>query len=357
MTLKPQPNFAELGLMLDIGRKRFSPKVLLSWVDAMAECGYNLLHLHISENTRFGIESRLVPANSDWEPPITRAELTEVVDYAAEKGIDVLGEIGMPGHMGAILTEYPHLALANHPDAIDITKPEALALCKALIEESLPLFSYSQWHIGGDEYLPEECYVQYPHLLEFAQEKLFDPISPQTSKPQAKDAKIWFMNQLIDWLNVGQTRARVWGDDIHSGPAVHLRRSAIVEWWADYSPLAPNTATLTPHELLYRGYQVVNCSWVPCYWVMSDLNPILDGYPSHTDADWIAKSGWKANHFQCREDRLEVTDPKYLPNIRGAKLQVWCDQPDIMRSSELLNKVRPVMQAIATQVRSTALAS
>ncbi|GAA3310748.1 hypothetical protein GCM10020295_78630 [Streptomyces cinereospinus] len=44
----------------------------------------------------------------------TRAELTGLIAYAARRGVTVVPEIEMPGHVRAALAAYPHLG--NHPD-------------------------------------------------------------------------------------------------------------------------------------------------------------------------------------------------------------------------------------------------
>jgi hexosaminidase len=95
----------ELGLMLDIGRKYFSAADLFELIDKMHQLGYNLLHLHFSENEGFGLECALLKQPC-LNGILTKMQLTEVVDYARKHNIAVMGELGMPGHMGAILKQW-----------------------------------------------------------------------------------------------------------------------------------------------------------------------------------------------------------------------------------------------------------
>lgn len=330
--------------MLDIGRKYFPPEVIQQWLDAMASLGFDLLHLHFSENQRFGIESALIKANPKAEPPLTKFELKQLVAYAANKGIQVMGEIGMPGHMGAVLKNYPHLQLLDSPNNLDITQPESLALCKALIDEFLPLFTAAQWHVGGDEYLPLAAYSSYTHLADFAQQ--------QTGINSAigADAKLWFLQQLSDHLAINGAEPRAWGDDLTGSGAVALPRSLVVDWWASVSPLDPATSLPTPEYFLSQGLKVCNCGWAPCYWVLSDKPLVAKGFPRSTPAGWVRQNQWQSNCFQGGGARY-MAQAIHNPQLAGTKLQVWCDQPDLMQADAILPEVLPLMRALAEASR------
>ena len=72
----------------------------------------NVLHLHLSDNEGFRVESRFYPKLhevSSYQNSICRRNL-ELVTYAGERGIRIVPEFDVPGHSRAILKAYPEFA-------------------------------------------------------------------------------------------------------------------------------------------------------------------------------------------------------------------------------------------------------
>eukprot|EP01043_Picozoa_sp_COSAG02_P060837 COSAG02_NODE_8040_length_2738_cov_1.502842_3_plen_332_part_01 len=93
------------GLLVDTGR-RFAPVPLLeNIIDTMAAVKLNVLHLHLSDFCRFGVESKRFPAlTADLGPSsanagfYSQAEIKQLIAYAADRGVRLVPEIEMPGH-------------------------------------------------------------------------------------------------------------------------------------------------------------------------------------------------------------------------------------------------------------------
>ncbi|MFJ9622945.1 beta-N-acetylhexosaminidase [Streptomyces sp. NPDC101181] len=174
------------GALLDVAR-RFQPVgSLLRYVDLMALHKLNVLHLHLTDDQgwRMPVDAypRLVSVGSrrarsqlgptgpegarfDAEPhegAYTKAELRRLVRYAAERGITVVPEIELPGHVRAALAAYPELG--NDPgrrlevwtrwgvcDTILGVHDEVFAFCRAVLEEVMDVFPSVYVHIGGEE--------------------------------------------------------------------------------------------------------------------------------------------------------------------------------------------------------------
>ena len=65
------------------------------------------------DNTDFLIPEnkiRIVEGDTLYGGYYTHEDIKEIVDYAAQRGIDVIPEIDMPGHFLAAITQYPDLA-------------------------------------------------------------------------------------------------------------------------------------------------------------------------------------------------------------------------------------------------------
>ena len=87
----------------------------------MAAVKLNVLHWHLSEDQGFRVESRKFPKlhelGSDGQY-YTQDQLREVVEYARMRGIRVVPEFDMPGHVTSWVVGYPELASAPGPYTI-----------------------------------------------------------------------------------------------------------------------------------------------------------------------------------------------------------------------------------------------
>lgn len=330
--------------MLDIGRKYFSPDDLFSLIDQMHELKFNLLHLHFSENERFGLESdHLKPENS--QPILSKSQLTEVVDYATAKGMAVMGELGMPGHMGAILKQYPLFKLVGQDGqpidtAINVADKEAVSLCKAMIQEFSPYFNSSYWHLGADEYLLPKEYANNSTLIEYARARL----GPGAN---AQDGMLLFLNLMGFVLEDLGLRPRVWGDSLSGGSVIHLGTDFLIDWWTEKHPLHQERAVMSATDFAKKDHKLVNCSWDPCYYVMHPDTQISQDFPSHPDLEW-AEQNWDVDHFKGSTKGLcTPLSEGYGAQFGGVKMQVWCDHPNQLSAADLIKAVLPQMQLLS----------
>jgi hexosaminidase len=172
------------GAMLDVARHFQPVSYLRRYVDLLALHKISMFHLHLTDDqgwrmpvaafpklTEIGghrTESQRGPAGSgayDGVPhggAYTRAELTGLVRYAAARGVTVVPEIEMPGHVRAALAAYPRLG--NHPErTLDVwtswgvcetvlgVHDEVLDFCRTVLDEVMDVFPSSYIHLGGEE--------------------------------------------------------------------------------------------------------------------------------------------------------------------------------------------------------------
>ncbi|EGX55665.1 beta-hexosaminidase [Streptomyces zinciresistens K42] len=171
------------GAMLDVARHFQPVSYLRRYVDLLALHKINVFHLHLTDDqgwrmpvpaypklTEIGGRrpASVVRAGSDehdgtpHEGAYTQAELRSLVAYAAARGVTVMPEIEMPGHVRAALAAYPHLG--NRPDrGLDVwtrwgvcdtvlgVHEEVFDFCATVLEEVMDVFPSPYVHIGGDE--------------------------------------------------------------------------------------------------------------------------------------------------------------------------------------------------------------
>ncbi|MEN8191458.1 MAG: family 20 glycosylhydrolase [Bacteroidota bacterium] len=160
-----EPRFPWRGLLIDVGRQFLPIDVLKRNIDGMLSAKMNVLHLHLSEDQGFRIESKVYPKLHELGSDglyYTQAEIKEIVRYASERGIRVIPEFDIPGHATSWFVGYPELASAQGPYTIernwgvkdptmDPTKEKTYEFLENLFTEITPLFPDPYFHIGGDE--------------------------------------------------------------------------------------------------------------------------------------------------------------------------------------------------------------
>ena len=185
VTINDAPRFAYRGLHLDECRHFFGIDEVKRYLDIMEGHKLNKFHWHLTDDQGWRIEIKKYPRltevgsirkgtcikkdfNSNdgilygegmW---YTHDQIREVVAYAASKGIDVIPEIDLPGHMLAALTAYPELGCTGGPyevwtrwgvseDVLCAGNDRVYEFLKDVLTEVCELFPYEYIHIGGDE--------------------------------------------------------------------------------------------------------------------------------------------------------------------------------------------------------------
>lgn len=187
-------------ISIDAGRKYFSLDQLKRIVDKASELGYSDAHLLLgNDGLRFLLDDMTITANgktyaSDdvkkaiiegtkayYDDPngtaLTQAEVTELVQYAKEKGIGLIPAINSPGHMDAMLVAMEKLGIAN-PQAnfdkvskttMDLENQEAVGFTKALIGKYMDYFADKSkiFNYGTDEYANDATNAQGWYYLKW----------------------------------------------------------------------------------------------------------------------------------------------------------------------------------------------
>lgn len=148
--IKDAPAFPVRGLMLDVGRNYMSVPFLKSVVRRLSHYKINVLHLHLSDDPGWRVEVNKYPEltveTSFWptrQPGkfYTQEDIKSICDFCDSLNIRVIPEIDMPGHSAAF-----RKAISK-----DMQTPEGMQVLKEALDEIIPLFKDSLFHIGSDE--------------------------------------------------------------------------------------------------------------------------------------------------------------------------------------------------------------
>lgn len=196
--LEDGPRFGYRGMLLDVSRHFFNIGFLKKCVDFAAWHKLNHLHLHLTDDQGWRIESRKYPLLNQigsWREGTmtglwpgtgndstrhggyyTQEELKELVAYAASRHVTVVPEVEMPGHALAALASYPWLGCTGGPYRVKETwgagqdvfcagKESTYQFLQDILEEVMEIFPSPYIHIGGDE-CPKERWENCAHCQE-----------------------------------------------------------------------------------------------------------------------------------------------------------------------------------------------
>ena len=192
------PRYAWRGLMIDCSRHFFSAVEMRRVLDLMSLYKLNRLHWHLTDDQGWRVEIKRYPlltsqggwrtfngqdrwcmqtaratADADLMPDpakmraegqdtvyggfYTQQDIRNIVAYAAERGIDVVPEVDMPGHSLSAVMCYPWLGCGDSRRWDGFSSPlclgndSVLAFCRDVWGELMALFPSRYVHIGGDE--------------------------------------------------------------------------------------------------------------------------------------------------------------------------------------------------------------
>ncbi len=156
------PRLGYRALMLDPARHFLPVKDIEYYIDQMAHYKYNVLQLHLTDDQGWRIEIKKYPELTSKQAFYKQEDLAEIIRYAAERHVEIVPELDIPGHTVAVLAAFPELG-CSHTDTIQkiVGKTENLMLCASnpkvyevyqhIIQEVAHLFPSPYIHLGGDE--------------------------------------------------------------------------------------------------------------------------------------------------------------------------------------------------------------
>ncbi|WP_371927788.1 family 20 glycosylhydrolase [Lentzea sp. HUAS12] len=166
------PRFSYRGAMLDVARHFHPVQTVKRYIDQLALYKINYFHLHLSDDQgwRIVIDSwpRLATYGGSTQVGggpggyYTKAQYSEIVQYAASRKITVIPEIDLPGHTNAALASYAELNCNGQApplrtdievgySSLCVNKEITYQFVDDVIREIAALTPGPYFHIGGDE--------------------------------------------------------------------------------------------------------------------------------------------------------------------------------------------------------------
>lgn len=262
-SIEDSPRFGHRGFMLDCSRHFWTVDKIKQILDVMASLKMNIFHWHLSEDQGWRIEIKKYPLLTEKgsirastalslkgyqrkkEPRdfteygrglfYTQDEAREVVAYAAERHINIIPEIDMPGHLVAAIACYPELSCTGEKTEVCTRwgvmdnigccgKEDIYNFVKDVIDELVEIFPYRYFHIGGDE-VPKTRWKKCPTC----QAKI-----KELGLKNEDELQGHFNNEIAKYLK-GKGRTMIgWNEILDSFDS--LDKDIIPQWWIKRRP-------------------------------------------------------------------------------------------------------------------------
>lgn len=315
--IRDKPRFKWRGLMIDVARHFEPVDVIERNLRGMAAVKLNVLHLHLSDNQGFRIQSKVFPeltglgSNGQY---YTQAQMKQIIQYANDRGIIVVPEFDLPAHAVSWFVSHPELASAPGPyhlytrfggknPAFDPSNPETYHFLGRFFKEMAGLFPAPWIHIGGDEN-PGTQWDNNPVIQAYMQPSITSNEALQTQ----------FIQKLATMINADGKQIIGWDEILQPG----LGKGAIIQSWRGKDSLY-KAASEGHRAILSNGY------YIDLLYPTSD-NYLNDPIPSGT-------------HLKRSVRR----------NILGGEAEMWSE---LVRPGTIDSRIWPTTAAIAERLWS-----
>lgn len=337
MVIEDAPALHWRGLHLDVSRHFRSGEDVKRFIDLAALHKFNLLHWHLTDDqgwrlpvegyprlteiaawrdgTLIGHDCHRATAPSDGIRHggfYTPTEIREIVAHAAARGIHILPEIDVPGHVQALLTAYPEMGNTGRapgvrqcwgisPHTLNL-EPATFAFLERLLDTVVALFPFRYIHFGGDEAKTEE----------WAASPAIQRRKKELGIRDEKGVQAYFTEWLAK-MSASRNRLMIGWDEI--AEADELPADAAVMYWRD-----SDAADARPDlRALEAGAPLVLANWSQTYF---DLYQCAG---EGRDFEPLAICGHLPIEKVYAWQPLERYPEALRPLILGAQGQLWTE--------------------------------
>ena len=286
-TIEDAPRFAYRGQHIDEARHFYGFDEIKRILDVMEIHKMNTLHWHLTDDQGWRVEIKKYPKLTEigsvrketlighqsdngvydgtpygegyW---YSQDQIREIIEYAATKGITIIPEIDLPGHMLAALTAYPEYGCTGGPyhvwgrwgvadDVLCAGREEVMLFLEDILSEVADLFPAEYIHIGGDE-CPKVRWEKCPHC----QAKIKELGLKADDKFAAEHyLQSYVMKRMTEFLN-GRGKKVIGWDEILEG---EVAENAIIMSWRGtdggiQAARLGHDAIMTPNTYCYIDY-------------------------------------------------------------------------------------------------------
>lgn len=324
------PRFSYRGLHLDVCRHFFPLEFIKKYIDAMAIHKFNSFHWHLTEDQGWRIEIKKYPKLTeigskrdetiighfyerfpqqfDGKPHggfYTQDEAREIVAYAADRYIEVIPEIEMPGHAQAAIAAYPFLSCTKDSTIKVATRwgifkdvycprDTTFSFLEDVLTEIMEIFPSKYIHIGGDE-CPKDRWKSCPDCQSLIKSK---------NLKDEHELQSYFIERIEKFLNSKGRQIIGWDEILDGGLAPN---ATVMSWRGIRGGIAAAKAR----------HDVIMTPLTHCY---------FDFYQSDPETEPTTIGGYtplsKVYQYEPIPTELTTDEAKH---ILGAQANLWAE--------------------------------
>ncbi len=364
LSINDYPRFSYRGMHLDVSRHFFPVSFIKKYIDYLALHKFNKFHWHLTDDQGWRIEIKKYPKLTSvgaWRNGTiigrypgkgndgkryggyyTQEEIKAVVKYAADRFIDVIPEIEMPGHSSAAIAAYPELScFPEEPtikyfpekctwsgdkngkqveqtwgvfdDVFCAGKENTFRFLQDVLDEVTALFPSKYLHVGGDE-CPKENWKRCPLCQKrIKEEGLKDEHQLQS----------YFIQRMEKYLNDKGKTLIGWDEILEGGLAP---KAVVMSWRGEQGGI---DAAKQKHDV-----------------IMTPGNPVYFDHTQSKNEDSVTIGGYnpieKVYAYEPLPKELDAEEAKY---VLGAQANLWTEYITNARKAEYM--IFPRMAALS----------
>lgn len=359
-----KPRFSWRGMHLDVSRHFFDGKFVRQYLDWLAEHKMNKFHWHLVDDGGWRMESKAYPKltsvgawragdGKGWAQnklqflnPVPKTgvyggfyaqpEIKSIVKYAADRHIDIVPEIEMPGHCMPVLAAYPELGCRIADPAVNNVlcpgNPKALTYAKRILDETMTLFPSKYIHIGADE-VDRSNWKRCPDCQALMhKEGLEDDAELQS----------WFVRQMDEYIR-SKGRILVGWDEILDGGLAP--GATVMSWRGSQGGIDAakqgRDVVMSPNTHCYFDYSYAQVSTEHVY----TFNPV----PGELNREEARKVlGGQANVWTEWIETPQRVEQMIFPRIASLAESLW-SPPEKKNWSDFRSRLLPYIKRLEKQ--------
>ncbi|GLB46968.1 hypothetical protein WR164_09470 [Philodulcilactobacillus myokoensis] len=318
-----------------------SPNTIKKYINDIHKGHGNYIMLHLSDNERFGIESKTLNQTTHNAKKVgnvyynqkthlaflSKDQLKDLINYGKRKHVEVIPEIDLPGHAQAMLQLLskvnPKLVkkVENSPQEMFYQRKATLSLSKQIIREYMSYLKHNDYFsIGADELA--------------------------INGHDDDKAIMHYLNSMDTYINHHGLKMMAWNDSFRKYDLNRYHKNILINYWSlsgdvtdpgAYKDHVKNRATLP--ELNRDGFKTINCNSYFTYIVADPKNLTSQSYRywRHELHNWNSKI-WNEDHTK------QLNNGKGHQNNIGVSLSFWGESPNPYSGSQFYKKSYPYVQ-------------
>jgi hexosaminidase len=326
VSIEDEPEYPHRGILLDVSRNWYEVDDIKRTIDALSWNKMNRLHIHITDSQSWPLEIPALPeltAKGAYRKDLTYSpeDISDIYEYGINRGVHVIMEIDMPGHIGVVDLAYKDLIVAYNEQpyhwwcaqppcgAFRLNSTKVYDFLDTLFDDLLPRIApyTSYFHSGGDELN--------------ANDSMLDP------DVRSNDTAVLqpLLQTFIDFVHGKVKKAGlvplVW-EEMYTDWNISLSEDAVVQSWLGGTAVK---------DIAEGGHKVIDSNYNFWYldcgrgaWLNFDNGPAYDQFWPFNDWCGPTKS-WRLVYSHDPRAGLSRSAAK---NVLGGEVAVWSESID-----------------------------